>query len=613
MEFFANNILLIIFFPIWISLIIITSVIQQVSANRKMTLLFTLFSTFIGLIFALGLFKYVRFPNTLVIEKNILWLPFESINLYIGTLIDSTSTSFLLILMIISFLIQLYSYGYMKDKKGFSKYYIYLNFFNFSMIGLVLSTNLVQMYIFWELVGIASYLLIGFYHNREDVSYAAKRAFIVNRIGDCSLLAGIIILIYLSQTYLNQINIDILAFTNMDDITTKMALSAYPQLFNIAGILIIIGAMVKSAQFPFHMWLTDAMKAPTPISALIHSATMVCMGIFLIVRIYPIISPEIFNIILLFGAITAFLCAFIAITQTDIKKMLAYSTSSQLGIMFTALGLYSISVAIIYMIIHAFTKSLLFLSAGVIEKKYNKLNINELGNIRKKDFYLAIYWLVGALSLSGLFFGGFTAKELLLKITHNTNSLSVLFIILLTSYLSAFYIFKAYFMIFEDKSNSTEIEINNDENSMTIPIIALCFFIIIPGFIFKLSDINYLCFISIAIGILAIINAYSCYKCNKIFIPKLLYKLSYNELYIPNVYNFIESCFNKLFKIINLTEKNLFERINFITVKFITKLSDYISKIQNGNIQNYVSYSILSTSLILLSLIIFYFIITEVN
>ena len=144
----------------------------------------------------------------------------------------------------------------------------------------------------------------------------------------------------------------------MDDITTKMALSAYPQLFNIAGILIIIGAMVKSAQFPFHMWLTDAMKAPTPISALIHSATMVCMGIFLIVRIYPIISPEIFNIILLFGAITAFLCAFIAITQTDIKKMLAYSTSSQLGIMFTALGLYSISVAIIYMIIHAFTKSL---------------------------------------------------------------------------------------------------------------------------------------------------------------------------------------------------------------------------------------------------------------
>ena len=143
MEFFVNNILLTMFFPIWISLVIITSVVFKISSNRKMTLLFTLISTFIGLIFSLGLFKYVRIPNTLIIEKNILWMPFESLNFYIGTLIDSTSTSFLMILMIVSFLIQLYSYGYMKDKRGFSKYYIYLNFFNFSMIGLLLSTNLV--------------------------------------------------------------------------------------------------------------------------------------------------------------------------------------------------------------------------------------------------------------------------------------------------------------------------------------------------------------------------------------------------------------------------------------------------------------------------------------
>lgn len=614
MEFFVNNILLTMFFPIWISLVIITSVVFKISSNRKMTLLFTLISTFIGLIFSLGLFKYVRIPNTLIIEKNILWMPFESLNFYIGTLIDSTSTSFLMILMIVSFLIQLYSYGYMKDKRGFSKYYIYLNFFNFSMIGLLLSTNLVQMYIFWELVGIASYLLIGFYYNREDVSKSAQRVFIINRIGDCALLAGIIIFIYISQIYLNQTNTDILAFTNMDDITSKMALSAYPEIFNTAGILMIIGAFVKSAQFPFHIWLTDAMKAPTPISALIHSATMVCMGIFLIIRIYPIISPEIFNIILLFGAITAFLCAFIAITQTNIKKMLAYSTSSQLGLIFIALGLYSIPVAIIYMIIHAFTKSILFLSAGIIEKKYNNLNINELGNVRKNDFYLALYWLIGSLSLSGLFFGGFTAKELLIKTTHNTNCLSVLIIILLTSYLSTFYIFKSYFLIFENKSISTNIEVNNNnEKSMTMPIIALCFFVIIPGFIFKLNDINYLCLISIAIGGLAIINAYSCYKCNKIFIPKLLYKLSYNELYIPNVYNCIKSCFNKLFKITIIIEKYIFEGINFIIGKITAKSSDYISKIQNGNIQNYVAYSIFSTSIILLSLILFYFIILEVN
>ena len=171
--------------------------------------------------------------------------------------------------------------------------------------------------------------------------------------------------------------------------------------------MLIIGAFVKSAQFPFHTWLIDAMKAPTPISALIHSATMVCMGIFLIIRIYPLLTTEILNIITFIGLLTAIICAFVAIAQTNIKKMLAYSTSSQLGLMFLALGLGSIEVAIFYLQINSFTKALLFLCSGAISNAYETLEMPKMGGLKKTDFYLSLYWLVGALSLSGLFFGGF--------------------------------------------------------------------------------------------------------------------------------------------------------------------------------------------------------------
>ncbi|MCD7740559.1 MAG: hypothetical protein LUH11_04340, partial [Candidatus Gastranaerophilales bacterium] len=326
-----------------------------------MTFLLTLLSTLTGLIFSLVLFNSIRTPESAVLHNNFLWINTEDINIFLGTYIDSVSSTFLVILMIISLIVQIYSYGYMKNKSGFERYFILLNFFNFSMAGLILSPNLIQLYIFWELVGIASYLLVGFFYKNEDVSQSAKKVFIINRIGDFALLCGIIIFAYFSVTYMNQSSDNFLSFTDIENFHNQLESLTYPNVYNIICILFLIGAFVKSAQFPFHQWLIDAMKAPMPVSALIHSATMVCAGIFLIIRIFPLLNKDLLNIILYTGITTAVLCAFIALGQTNIKKMLAFSTASQLGLMFSLIGLGEISIAVIYLVIHSFTKALLFL------------------------------------------------------------------------------------------------------------------------------------------------------------------------------------------------------------------------------------------------------------
>lgn len=603
MDFFANNIFLIMFLPLWICLIIISGAFIRLTENREMTAFLTSISTLTGLIFSIALFNHIKSPQPIVIEDSFSWLNIDNLNIYLGVLLDSTSAIFLVILMLISLLIQIYSYGYMKDKEEFSKYFIYLNFFNFAMTGLILSPNLIQLYIFWELVGVASYLLIGFFHKKEDVSLSAKKVFIINRFGDTALLAGIIFFAYFSITYMNQQPNEFLAFSDLDYFHNQLQSLTYPNVYNLVLLLFMIGAFVKSAQFPFQQWLIDAMKAPTPVSALIHSATMVCAGIFLIIRIYPLLSDALLNIILSIGLITAVLCAFIAISQNNIKKMLAYSTSSQLGLMFTAIGLQSIPVAIIYLVIHSFTKALLFLCAGNISQISNSIETKDISGLRKIDFYLAIYWIIGALSLSGLFFGGFTSKEMLLNIAENNKS--ILFLILLTSFMSTFYIFRTYFNIFEGNKRE-EYKIIN-EKTMSFALMTMGIFVIFPGFLFKVSQINMLCLLAFGVGITAIFSAYFSNKCNKIMVPPLLYKLSQNELFIPNLYNFIGRLFNLIYFAINIIDKYVIEGFINITVKITKFISNIISKLQNGNIQTYVSYSIFSIGIILLIILYLYF------
>ena len=602
MEFFTNNILLVLFLPLWIGLIILSGAFFKLTENRKMTVFLTVLSTFTGLVFSLAMFQCIK--KTEVIENGFLWLNAGSLNIYAGTYIDFISAVFLSILMLISLLVQIYSYGYMKDKPEFNRYFIYLNFFNFAMTGLILSPNLILLYIFWELVGIASYLLIGFFHNREDVSNCAKKVFIINRIGDSALLCGIILFAYFSIYYMHQSGDEFLAFNNLFYFKNQLQSLTDPKVYNLICLLFLIGAFVKSAQFPFQQWLIDAMKAPTPVSALIHSATMVCAGIFLIIRIYPLLTPELIRIILVIGLITAIICAFIAISQTNIKKMLAYSTSSQLGLMLCALGLGSIPAAIIYLVIHSFTKALLFLCTGSISKITETIEMNEISGLRKNDFYLAVFWITGALSLGGIFFGGFTSKEMLINLAKESGGSAVLFLILLTSFMSSYYVFKAYFYIFEGRK--TEYK-EFKESSMSFAIMVLCVFVIFPGFIFKLSNLNLLCLIAVLIGITAVISAFYSHKCGRIPIPCFVYKLSENELHIPKIYDITGSLFIEIFKIVYLFEQYVIEGLINLTVRVNKLISNVISRLQNGNIQTYVSYSIFSTGIVLMIIMYFYF------
>ena len=233
MDFFANNIFLIMFLPIWICLIIISGAFIRLTENKKMTAFLTSISTLTGLVFSIALFNDIKSPQPIIIEDSFSWLNIDNLNIYLGVLLDSTSAIFLVILMLISLLIQIYSYGYMKNKEEFNKYFIYLNFFNFAMTGLILSPNLIQLYIFWELVGVASYLLIGFFHRKEDVSQSAKKVFIINSFGDTALLAGIIFFAYFSITYMNQQPNEFLAFSDLDYFHNQLQSLTYPNVYNL--------------------------------------------------------------------------------------------------------------------------------------------------------------------------------------------------------------------------------------------------------------------------------------------------------------------------------------------------------------------------------------------
>ena len=592
MEFFSDNIFLILIMPVWVCFIIASGIFLKLNISYKVTLMLTLLSSFTGLIFS-GMLLKQNSLHTEVIESIFPWLSGENLNIFLGSYIDLTSCVFLSILMLISFIVQLYSYGYMKDNKDFNKYFIYLNFFNFAMTGLILSPNLIQMYIFWELVGAASYILVGFFHNDKETSKAAKRVFIINRIGDCAFLAGIIIFAYFSITYIKQPPDTFLAFNSIEDFRFHLLALTSDGFYNLILLLFIIAAFVKSAQFPFNVWLVDAMKAPTPVSALIHSATMVCMGVFLIIRIFPLLNNTLLYIILFAGLTTAVLCAFIACSRKNIKKMLAYSTSSQLGLIFTALGLGAIPAAIIYLVIHSFTKALLFLCSGVISKTFKTLDMDEMHSLRKSDFYLAVFWIIAALSLSGLFFGGFTSKEILIK-TSSAN-IYVLILIFITSFMTAFYSFKSYFKIFEGEKNDI---LPVKEKTMLTALTVLSVFVIIPGLMFKASDFDKYCIIAVITGIAALFAAYSVYK-NKKQMQGFLYNLSFNELYLPFVYKKIGCIFERVYAISDFTDKYIIDGFVYLIVRINTSFSKIISRLQNGNIQTYIVYSIFTAGVII--------------
>nr|QWW92666.1 NADH dehydrogenase subunit 5 [Schistidium sp. 49138] len=393
------------------------------------------------------------------ISKNIIyrylwsWIFDKQIGFKIGFLIDPLTSIMLVLITTVGVLVMIYSDSYMSHDQGYVRFFAYLSLFTASMLGLVLSPNLVQIYIFWELVGMCSYLLIGFWFTRPSAANACQKAFITNRIGDFGLLLGILGFYWMTGSFEFET-----LFQRFNELLIKHEINFY--FANLCALLLFLGPIAKSAQFPLHIWLPDAMEGPTPISALIHAATMVAAGIFLIARLFPIfqILPSIMSIISWIGAITALLGATIALAQKDLKKGLAYSTMSQLGYMMLALGIGSYQAGLFHLITHAYSKALLFLGSGsvihsmesIVGYSPNKCqNMAFMGGLRKYMPITGITFLLGTFSLCGIPpFACFWSKDEI--ITDSWLYLSSLgWISWITAGLTAFYMFRIYFLTFE--------------------------------------------------------------------------------------------------------------------------------------------------------------------
>ncbi len=405
------------------------------------------------------------------------WIKAGNFNLSFSFLVDPLSSIMLLIITGVGFLIHLYSIGYMHDDEGFAKFFAYLNLFVFFMLLLVLGANYAIMFIGWEGVGLCSYLLIGFWYKNQSYNDAAKKAFVMNRIGDLGFLIALFLIFktFGSISY-NEVFTNAAKFTSGDPVLVSIAL------------LLFIGAMGKSAQLPLYTWLPDAMAGPTPVSALIHAATMVTAGIYMIARssIIYVLAPVAMDIVAIVGMLTAIWAALIALTQTDIKKVLAYSTVSQLGYMFVALGVGSFTGAVFHLMTHAFFKALLFLGAGsVIHAMSGEQDMRSMGGLKKKLPITFLTILIGTLAIAGVPpFAGFFSKDEILAATYS-HSLPMFIVMSFTSILTAFYMFRMLFLTFYGSFRGTkeqEHHLHESPKNMTIPLIILAVFSTISGF-----------------------------------------------------------------------------------------------------------------------------------
>lgn len=406
------------------------------------------------------------------------WITSGSLIINYSFVVDPLSVVMILVVTGVGFLIHVYSIGYMHGDKGFAKFFSFLNLFIFAMLNLVLADNFLLLFLGWEGVGLCSYLLIGFWYEKKFTGDAAKKAFIVNRIGDFGFMMAMFLV------YMNYKTLDISAFLgNIGGMQLNSGL-----LIAIA-LLFFLGATGKSAQIPLFVWLPDAMAGPTPVSALIHAATMVTAGVYLIARCSVLysLSPVASNVILFIGILTALVSASIALKQNDIKKILAYSTISQLGFMFIALGTNSYALAIFHLVTHAFFKALMFLGSGsVIHGMHDEQDITKMGGLRKKMKVTYITFFIGALAISGIppLSGFFSKDEILWKTFENAGMIYYI-IVLFTAALTAFYMFRLIGLTFygNPRYNEKNLEPHESPKVMTIPLIILAVLSAIGGFI----------------------------------------------------------------------------------------------------------------------------------
>jgi len=569
-----------------------------------------------------------------IIPFNTVWLHLtDKLHIDLGIMLDPISVMMLVVISTVSWMVHIYSIGYMHGEKGFSRFFSFLSLFSFSMLGLVLATNIFQMYMCWELVGVSSYLLISFYYEKHSAVLAGKKAFIVTRFADLGFLIGILILSYISGTF------DFVTMTDPDGAVitqgsglTFMGLSA----LTWALALIFMGGAGKSAMFPLHIWLPDAMEGPTPVSALIHAATMVVAGVYLVARLFPIYifgAPDVLVLVAYVGGFTSLFAAVIACTQTDIKRVLAFSTMSQIGYMMLALGVsgyghhegLGFMASMFHLFTHAMFKALLFLGAGAIIHAVHSNNMNDMGGLRKYLPITHITFLIACLTISGIPpFSGFFSKDEILAAAfmHDKFLFAVEWAV---AGITAFYMFRLYFGIFWNKDTHYHHTPHESPYTMTIPLMLLAAASILSGFIpfsklvtsdglaFELHTEWAVAVPSVLIGMAGIVLAWVMYK-KQNRMPekmmngmKMLYNWSYRKFYIDEVYMFITKkiIFNNISRPVAWFDRHIVDG-TMNAIGWVTNtISLQIKGFQSGQLQKY-GYVFISGVIILTFVFVYY-------
>ena len=539
----------------------------------------------------------------------------DKLTINLGALIDPISVMMLIVITTVSLMVHIYSIGYMKGERGYHRFFAFLSLFSFSMLGLVLATNIFQMYIFWELVGVSSFLLIGFYYEKPSAVAASKKAFIVTRFADLGFLIGILMLSFNTGTF----DFQILTSETGPAITQAGgAVFMGMSVLTWSLIFIFIGGAGKSAMFPLHVWLPDAMEGPTPVSALIHAATMVVAGVYLVARLFPVYAlgaPDALTVVAWVGGISSLFAAIIACTQTDIKRVLAYSTMSQIGYMMLALGVsgygghdgLGFMAGNFHLFTHAMFKALLFLGAGAIIHAVHSNDMKDMGGLRK---YLPIThatFLIACITIAGIPpLSGFWSKDEIMVAAWHHNK--ILFAIeYLVAGLTAFYMFRLYFSIFWGKATHYHHTPHEAPYVMTIPLMVLAFGAVFAGFLpfnelvtsdglpFEVHLDYSIAIPSVLIALLGIGIATAMYRKTNSLPDKLAgvfgngYKWAYHKFYMDEVYLFVTK--KIIFAYISVPvawfDRHIVDGFMNLVARIIQNASDLIKNFQSGRLQQY--------------------------
>jgi NADH-quinone oxidoreductase subunit L len=609
--------------------------LNSTKISKAISQLITCTAMIISTVCAWQVFYYVAIDKNIILISLFEWLKIGSAKVSWAIFIDSLSAVMLLMVTTISCLIHFYSIGYMASDNSVPRFMAYLSIFTFFMLMLVCADNFIQLFFGWEGVGLCSYLLIGFWFEKKSASKASMKAFIVNRIGDCGLVLAIMLIFYVFDTFnFNEIFKQLL---NLEEF--EINYTGNYQLLNVIGLLLFFGAMGKSAQLGMHIWLPDAMEGPTPVSALIHAATMVTAGIFMIVRCSFLLeaAPFALEVITLVGALTCLFAAMVAITQTDIKRIIAYSTCSQLGYMFMACGVSSYGIAIFHLFTHAFFKALLFLGAGSVIHSYGgEQEITKMGGASWRKIPITyLMMVIGSLALAGIFpFAGFYSKDAIIEAAYNSDSTTGQFAYVVGIFVAlctAFYSWRLLMIIFYNNANhKSSKHLHESPIVMVIPLVILAAFSITAGWIgenilhmddsqfwqgaivikpqnhHNFSVIKHIPMTLAIIGIAAAVFLYAIgikrnYPLKLSLKFPFAFELVKNKFYFDEIYNRllvepIKKVSNILWRYFDIKIIDSFPNgLAAVSLSF----SKITSKFQSGHLQHYIAVMVISSLLIL--------------